>query len=138
MVDQWADEHGWGTASKQGGSSGGRPRYDWMGIDREKREPVRQDPDGGSAPRAPLTLGMTVAELVEYQRAFTTYARARLRGVGADQYDMGQTQKFEYMDPEELVAGLREELADIVNYAVMIDIQMQRMLPHYWKVRDRG
>jgi hypothetical protein len=64
--------------------------------------------------------------LHSYQRAFTQWAAERLLGVGADQYDDGDHQKFEAMTIDELVGGLREELADIVNYATMIDIQLQR------------
>lgn len=69
---------------------------------------------------------MTSQALYTYQREFTRYAARRLLGVGADQYDEGDGQKFERMSVGELVDGLREELADIINYATMIDIQLQR------------
>lgn len=138
MADEWWDENGWGEKPDTGRREGTRPRFDWMGFDRQERGLADRDDHRASAPDVPLKLGMTVDELLKHQQEFTAYARSRLGGVGAQQYDRGGAQQFEYMDPDELVQGLREELADIINYAVMIDIQVQRFLPQYWKARDHG
>jgi hypothetical protein len=71
---------------------------------------------------------MTTGQLYRYQRLFTGYAASRLIGVGKDQYDQGESQKFEDMTVGDLITGLREELADVVNYAVMLDIRLGRLL----------
>lgn len=71
---------------------------------------------------------MSVNDLYEYQREFTEWAASRLMNVGADQYDMGEKgQKFEQMPVEDLITALAEELADIVNYATMLDIMLSRV-----------
>lgn len=51
-------------------------------------------------------------------------AKDRMLGVGADQYDEGEGQKFERMKPSELLAGAREEMLDLINYAAMAIIQI--------------
>lgn len=116
------------------GSGGGRPRFDWAGIDRDLRESARQDDHGARAPRVP-GYGLTAQELHDYQRTFTEYAAARLLTVGADQYDEGESQKFEDMDLIKLATGLREELADVVNYAVMLDIRLTRIADRWDTLR---
>ena len=110
-----------------GGSTGTRPRFDWVGADRDKRELAGGDDGGASATDVP-EYGMTSEQLYEYQRKFTEYAARRLLGVGKKQYDLGRVQKFEDMSVMELAVGLSEELADVVNYAVMLDIRMKRIL----------
>lgn len=69
---------------------------------------------------------MTSSELYGYQRMFTQWAAERLLSVGADQYSLPGRQKFEDMPTIDLITGLREELADIINYAVMLDIRLAR------------
>lgn len=51
----------------------------------------------------------------------------RMLGVGADQYDMGGEQKFERMAPAEIIAGAREELLDLINYAAMTIIRLDQV-----------
>ena len=53
-------------------------------------------------------------------------AQARITGIGADQYDMGDTQKFESMSLDELLACAQEETLDLVNYGVMLTILLER------------
>lgn len=108
------------------GSTGTRPRFDWVGIDRERRELAGRDDGGAGAPRVP-GFGLNVDQLYDYQREFTEYAAGRLLGVGKEQYDRGSVQKFETMSVNELIDGLREELADVVNYATMLDILVARL-----------
>lgn len=114
-----------------GGSGATRPRYDWMGFDRDQRGQGRGDArsEGAAPVRAPLAPdhGMTAEQLHRYQQEFTLYAANRLLTVGKEQYDEGTEQKFESMTPYELAVGLREELADVINYAVMIDILLTRI-----------
>lgn len=72
---------------------------------------------------------MTVDDLFQYQRKFTLWAGARMAGIGAEQYDDGENgQRFESMPFTALADGLAEELADIVNYAVMLDVKLQRLV----------
>lgn len=82
---------------------------------------------------------MSVADLFRYQRAFTLWAGARIAGVGAEQYDDGEKgQRFEGMAFERIATGLSEELADIVNYAVMLDIKMQRLVNQERTLSERA
>lgn len=119
-MDEWANENGWGTDTARG--AGDSTATEWDGSERRKRGPR----ESNVRVIRPPAHGMTAEELFRYQRTFTQYAADRLTGVGAQQYDRGGEQKFERMSVDELVDGLREELADIVNYAVMIDIQLTR------------
>lgn len=100
----------------------------WLGY-REPRPEDRQDFSLGSVARPPLAPppGISTQQLAEYQRRFATYARLRLLGPGADQYVRDGKQKFESLGPRQLVHELVDELADIVNYAAMLAIQLQRL-----------
>lgn len=52
----------------------------------------------------------------------------RVTGIGAQQYyTPGEPQKFETMDFDDLAQYYREELLDIVNYAVMTMIRIDRI-----------
>ena len=53
-------------------------------------------------------------------------AAARILGVGDEQYSEGEAQKFETMSLDELFQYLDEELLDQINYAVMLQIRLQR------------
>jgi hypothetical protein len=110
----------------EGRGAGTRPRFDWVGFDREVRRHADGDVRGAGTPAAPEH-GLSANALFDYQRTFTRYAANRLLTVGAAQYDEGASQKFEDMSIGVLIDGLREELADVINYATMIDIQMQRV-----------
>ena len=125
------------TSTDTGGSTGTVPRYDWMGTDRDQRGHAAGSASGEGAPTAP-GYGLTSTQLHGYQRMFTRWAADRILGVGREQYDYGTIQKFERKDPEQLVEDLREELADIVNYAAMIDIQLQRLHDGLSAVRTYG
>ena len=70
---------------------------------------------------------MTAKELAEFQAAFTRHARGRILGVGAAQYEDEAGQKFEKYSTNRLIAEAQDELADLVNYAVMISISLQRI-----------
>lgn len=49
-------------------------------------------------------------------------------GPGNEQYSYGDTQQFEEMSPAEIIQMAREEVQDLVVYAVMADIQLMRMM----------
>lgn len=117
------------------GSTGTSPRFDWVGIDRERGGLGGGDDAGSGAPRVP-EYGLSSGTLYYYQREFTKYAADRLLGVGHEQYDRADHQKFEDMSPRQLAEGLREELADIVNYATMLDIRLGRLLVLHSDVLD--
>lgn len=53
--------------------------------------------------------------------------RDRIRGVGNQQYSIGDTQKFELMSLDDLILYAREEVQDIINYCVMLDIRFRRL-----------
>ena len=46
---------------------------------------------------------------------------------GLQQYDRGDRQAFEDLDFPTLITYAQEELADIVNYAAMLSIKLQRL-----------
>lgn len=53
----------------------------------------------------------------------------RFRGVGAEQYQINPNlQRFETEDPLKLLVGMREEVIDLINYGIMVDIQMQKVI----------
>lgn len=52
---------------------------------------------------------------------------ARVLGVGADQYDQGDTQRFEEMALDDLFLWAFEELDDVVAYCVMLRIRLERL-----------
>lgn len=70
---------------------------------------------------------MTAKELAEFQEAFTRHARSRILGVGAEQYQDEQGQKFEKFPTSQLLSEAQDELADVVNYATMLAISLQRI-----------
>jgi hypothetical protein len=80
-----------------------------------------------AAPEPPR-FGMSVTDLADYQNQLCRYARRRIYGDGADQYDLGNQQKFESMSMDELWTGAREEIADLINYLTMLDIKLGRLI----------
>lgn len=70
---------------------------------------------------------MTPEELADEVEGFIGQCRGRILGVGADQYDEGDGQKFEKMPLVELITYAREEAQDLAVYAAMIDIRLQRL-----------
>lgn len=81
-----------------------------------------------SPPQAP-SRGVSVPELAEYQRGLTDYARWRIIVKGADTYtDPTGGQRFEEMDIAQLGKEAQDEIADLINYATMLNINIQRMI----------
>lgn len=78
------------------------------------------------APKAP-PFGMTPDALAGYVQDFITAAKARVTGVGAEQYAGADSQKFERLSLSELFTMAREEAQDLAVYAAMIDIRLQRI-----------
>lgn len=75
----------------------------------------------------PPPAGMTSQQLADYQKKFTAWSRERILTDGLRQYDQGSQQAFESFTPIRLIDETQEELADIVNYATMLSIQLHRM-----------
>ena len=74
---------------------------------------------------------MTAKQLAEYQKKFTRHARGRILGVGAEQYADAAGQKFEGYSVNRLISEMQDEMADVVNYAAMISIQLERLKEKY-------
>lgn len=70
---------------------------------------------------------MTTDELVEQVEQFIVHSLTRVKGTGDEQYSDGDTQQFERMELDELFVWAEEELADIVNYSVMLAIRLRRL-----------
>lgn len=82
-----------------------------------------------SAPPKAPSRGVSAAELSEYQRGLTDYARWRIVVKGAESYtDPTGGQRFEEMDIAQLAKEAQDEIADLINYAVMLNINIQRMI----------
>lgn len=110
------------------GDVAGLSETNWLGY-RRSRPQDRQDFRIGSVAEPPVSppYGMTTDQLAEYQRRFTTYARLRIHGTGNREYNRGDKQAFEDMSVHRLIDEAVDELADFVNYAVMLSIGLQRL-----------
>lgn len=123
---RWRDEYRGGPADM-----GSRPKeYPQPGIDDPhtlvKREPNRRV---RSAPPKTPPRGVDVGKLAEYQKELTDYARWRIIVKGADTYtDATGGQRFEEMDISQLAKEAQDEIADLINYATMLNINIQRMI----------
>jgi hypothetical protein len=72
---------------------------------------------------------VTSQELADEVTQAITSCRARVLGVGAEQYDDGSgTQKFETLPMAELERWMEEEVDDMIVYAVMLRIRLRRMM----------
>lgn len=74
---------------------------------------------------------MEPAELAESVEAVIRMATARVGpdSIGAQQYHTpGEPQKFEVINIGKMIEMYQEELLDIINYAVMTLIKMDRMV----------
>ena len=69
---------------------------------------------------------MTSEELADEVGQFIQACRGRILGVGAEQYEQEDGQKFETMPLLELIQYAREEAQDLAVYAAMIDIRLSR------------
>jgi hypothetical protein len=72
--------------------------------------------------------GMTCAALADEVSEAITRATGRVVGVGQEQYDLGDSQKFERMDLADLIEGALEELDDVIVYSVRVGIRFRRIL----------
>lgn len=70
---------------------------------------------------------MTSEELADEVSDFIRACRGRVLGVGAEQYDEGDSQTFERMPLAGLIQYAREEVQDLAVYAVMVDIRLKRL-----------
>lgn len=70
---------------------------------------------------------MTSEELANEVMTAVAACQERVMGVGNEQYSFGETQKFEELPLGELVLMAREEVQDLIVYAVMTDIRLKRL-----------
>ncbi|MFD3464834.1 hypothetical protein ACFWWM_00400 [Streptomyces sp. NPDC058682] len=70
---------------------------------------------------------MTSEELADSFTGFIGECRSRILGIGAEQYDEGDGQKFEKMPLVDLIRYAREEAQDLAVYAAMMDIRLARL-----------
>lgn len=68
--------------------------------------------------------GASSEDYASFAEAFADYARSRIRGIGAAQYDNGKGQKYESLDFEDVVVELLDELADVQNYLATLAIKV--------------
>lgn len=118
---------GHGGSNEAGRTGGGKlgSQSDWLGF--ADGNPGSQDPGDYWKPPAFPVGGMTARQLSEFQSAFTRHARGRILGVGAEQYSDQQGQRFESYSIQRLISEAQDELADVVNYAAMLAIALQRV-----------
>ncbi|MEV2279301.1 hypothetical protein AB0I72_27360 [Nocardiopsis sp. NPDC049922] len=70
---------------------------------------------------------MTSEDLAREVNATIAACQERVVGVGNSQYSYGDTQRFEEMPFADLVLMAREEVQDLIVYAVMTDIRLKRL-----------
>ena len=70
---------------------------------------------------------MKSEELSKEVDTFIRECQGRVMGVGAEQYSMGDVQKFEVMPLDDLLEYAQEELRDMAVYACMNHIRLQRV-----------
>ena len=70
---------------------------------------------------------MTSEQLANRVAAIIGHCTTRIKGIGAEQYDKGKTQGFETMPLCELIDWAGEELEDIIVYAAMLHIRLNRI-----------
>ena len=107
----------------QGGSTSNVRVVTPDGIHSPERGPGQGDADYPTAPDE----NMTSQELAAFQQKFSEWSRQRIMTDGLRQYDRGDRQAFEDLDFPTLITYAQEELADIVNYAAMLSIKLQRL-----------
>lgn len=71
--------------------------------------------------------GITSGQLAVGVGEFINDAQMRVLGVGREQYDEGDGQKFERMPLPQLCDWALEELQDVAVYAAMLAIRIQRI-----------
>lgn len=69
--------------------------------------------------------GITTTQFAEAQERFTNFARGRI--LLGEKYDKLTHQRIETLTAEQIVAELREEIADAVNYLAGLDIYLSRI-----------
>lgn len=72
--------------------------------------------------------GLSSAQLAEGVAESITRATSRIVGVGNEQYAKDGFQRFEDIDLPDLYEMALEELDDVINYSVMIQIRIRRLL----------
>lgn len=70
---------------------------------------------------------MTSEDLADAVELAITRCRGRVLGVGDQQYSEGEDQRFERMPISELFDWMQEELDDVIVYAVMLSVRLERI-----------
>src|SRR5690348_9692888 len=73
---------------------------------------------------------MKSSELAVEVQQVVLDAQARIMGIGKEQYEEGDQQKFETMPLDGLLDYFVEELLDQINYSVMNIIRVRRLQNH--------
>lgn len=71
---------------------------------------------------------MTTDQFVREIELVAGLVADRARGVGAEQYDFGDVQRFETLPLADLIRELLEEVEDSVSYLVQTHIRFRRLL----------
>jgi hypothetical protein len=74
-----------------------------------------------------VNLALNTRPAMEAILEITNAAKARIKGVGAEQYAGPTNQKFERLSMVELFTYMEEELLDQINYSVMNLIRIHRL-----------
>lgn len=82
---------------------------------------------------------MTSEELAREVMKLATRAAVRVQGTGTDQYLREDgTQEFEHMTPERLLEETLDEAADLISYATMTALAVQRLITLVERARGIG
>lgn len=72
--------------------------------------------------------GVSTDDLAAFLEAFSSMARSRVAGAGAQEYAQGPLQVFETKDTGDLAQDVLEELADAQNYIAMMGLRLLALL----------
>lgn len=70
---------------------------------------------------------MKSQDLAEHVQIIADAAKNRILGVGNEQYSFGEEQRFEGLPLTTLFDWMQEELQDVVSYATMLSIRIERV-----------
>jgi hypothetical protein len=68
--------------------------------------------------------GVYSSDLADFVRALAEASATRIEGVGDEQYNTGELQKFEVNSVDQYVNELLEELADVMSYLAIITLKI--------------
>lgn len=118
MADTYSTADGYGSIGAVSGSS--------IGDYRGPSDPGQVKYTTAQPYHVP-SAGLSSDALGDYAERFIRRSVERFKGVGREQYDRGDRQKFQDMSMSELLNETIDELQDVANYAVMLAYRVEEI-----------